>query len=68
MVAHGWRSIALTNGQEQLGANYEIIQRQMGHLVGDKVRKAYDHSRMLKERKEFLENWGNLLVKQGLLL
>ena len=68
MVAHGWRSIALTNGQEKLGANFEIIQRQMGHLVGDKVRKAYDHSRMLKERKEFLENWGNLLVKQGLLL
>jgi len=68
MVAHGWRSIALTNGQEKLGVNYEIIQRQMGHLVGDKVRRAYDHSRMLKERKEFLENWGNLLVKQGLLL
>ena len=68
MVAHGWRSIALTNGQEKLGANPEIIQRQMGHLVGDKVRKAYDHSRMLKERKEFLENWGNLLVKQGLII
>ena len=67
MVAHGWRSIVLTNGQEKLGANFEIIQRQMCHLVGDKVRKAYDHSRMLKERKEFLENWGNLF-KQGLLL
>tara|TARA_Y100000589_G_scaffold175229_1_gene166314 strand:- start:237 stop:359 length:123 start_codon:yes stop_codon:yes gene_type:complete len=40
----------------------------MGHLIGDKVRKAYDHFRMLKERKEFLENWGNLLVKQGLIL
>ena len=38
----------------------------MGHLVGDKVRKAYDHSRMLKERKVFLKNWGILLVKQGL--
>ena len=40
----------------------------MGHLVVDKVRRAYDHSKMLKERKELLENWGNLLVKQGLLL
>ena len=40
----------------------------MSHLVGDKVRRACDHSKMLKERKEFLENWGNLLVKQGLLL
>ena len=68
MVAHGWRSIALTNGQEKLGANFEIIQRQMGHLVGDKVRQAYDHSRLLKERKGFLEKWGNLLVEHGLLL
>ena len=67
MVAHDWRSIALTNGQEKLGTNFEIIQRQMGHLVGDKVRKPYDHSRILK-KKEFLENWGILLVKQGLLL
>ena len=68
MVAHGWRSIALTNGQEKLGANFEIIQRQMGHLVGDKVRQAYDRSRLLKERKGFLESWGNLLVANGLLL
>ena len=45
-------------------ANFEIIQRQMGHLVGDKVRRAYDHSKMLK-KKEFLENWGKLLVNQG---
>ena len=68
MVAHGWRTIALTNGQEQLGADYEIIQRQMGHLVGDKVRQAYDKSRMLKERKDFLDKWGDLLVKKGLSL
>ena len=68
MVAHGWRTIALTNGQEKLGADYEIIQRQMGHLVGDKVRQAYDKSRMLKERKDFLDKWGDLLVKKGLSL
>ena len=48
------------------GINYEIIQRQMGHLLGDKVRKAYDNSLMLKERKKYLEEWGNLLVQTGL--
>ena len=66
MVAHGWRSVALTEGQNILGINYEIIQRQMGHLLGDKVRKAYDNSLMLKERKKYLEEWGNLLVQTGL--
>ena len=40
----------------------------MGHLVGDKVRQAYDKSRMLKERKDFLDKWGDLLVKKGLSL
>ena len=38
----------------------------MGHLIGDKVRKAYDKSLMLEERREFLEQWCELLVKNGL--
>ena len=66
LVAHGWRSTALTAGQEILGEDSEIIQRQMGHLLGDKVRKAYDKSIMLERRKKFLENWGNLLIQNGL--
>ena len=53
--AHGWRSLPLTAGQEVLKAPHDIIQRQMGHLIGDKVRKAYDKSLMLEERRDFLE-------------
>ena len=64
--AHGWRSLPLTAGQEVLKAPHDIIQRQMGHLIGDKVRKAYDKSLMLEERREFLEQWCALLVKKGL--
>ena len=64
--AHGWRSLPLTAGQEVLKAPHDIIQRQMGHLIGDKVRKAYDKSLMLEERRDFLEQWCKLLVKNGL--
>ena len=64
--AHGWRSLPLTAGQEVLKAPHDIIQRQMGHLIGDKVRKAYDKSLMLEERRDFLEQWCELLVKNGL--
>ena len=64
--AHGVRSIALTVGQDLLKTDHEIIQRQMGHLVGDKVRQAYDRSEMLPERREFLEKWCSLLVEKGL--
>ena len=63
---HVWRSLLLTAGQEALKAPHDIIQRQMGHLIGDKVRKAYDKSLMLEERRDFLEQWCKLLVKNGL--
>ncbi len=38
----------------------------MGQLIGDKVRKAYDMSLMLEERRDFLEQWCALLKKNGL--
>ena len=66
LTAHGWRSVPLTAGQEVLKVNHEIIQRQMGHLIGDKVRRAYDESLMLEERREFMYRWSQLLVEKGL--
>ena len=64
--AHGWRLLPLTAGQEVLKAHHEIMQRQMGHLIGDKVRKAYDKSLMMEDRRDFLEQWCKFLVKNGL--
>ena len=66
LVAHGWRSVALTNGIEQLKTPKEVIKRQMGHLPDNKVDKAYDKSQMLVERREFLNKWCDLLEKNGL--
>ena len=64
--AHGWRSVALTNGIEQLKTPKEVIKKQMGHLPDNKVDQAYDKSLMLEERKVFLEKWCDLLEKNGL--
>ena len=64
--AHGWRSVALTNGIDQLREDKEVIKKQMGHLPDNKVDQAYDKSEMLERRREFLEKWGDLLVKNGL--
>lgn len=66
LTAHGWRSVPLTVGQDILKVSHEIIQRQMGHLIGDKVRKAYDRSLMLDERRKFMNEWSGLLIEQGL--
>lgn len=50
-TAHGLRRTALTAGQDVLGMSAEVIQRQMSHAVGDKVRQTYDDSSLLDERR-----------------
>ena len=47
-------------------APHDTIQRQIGHLIGDKARKAYEESLTLEERREFQEQERALLVKKGL--
>ena len=64
--AHGVRSIPLTIGQDILGFKPEVIQRQLAHAIGDKVRQAYDRSTLLKERREFMIAWSDYLLNQGL--
>lgn len=66
LVGHGVRSIALTEGQQVLKFPAEVIQRQMAHVVGDKVRQAYDQSQMLDERRKFMVSWCDALLAQGL--
>ena len=66
-TAHGFRHLALTAGQEVLKVDHEIIQRQMAHSFGDKIRGYYDKSQMLTERKDFMIAWCDALVEQGLI-
>jgi hypothetical protein len=66
--AHGIRSIPLTVGQEVLGFSAEIIQRQMAHAIGDKIRQAYDRAQMLDERRRFMVAWCDALLAQGLTI
>ena len=66
LTAHGWRSVALTAGQDVLGFSAELIQRQLSHAIGDKVRQAYDHSTQLDERRKFMVAWCDALLFQGM--
>jgi len=67
LTAHAIRAIPLTVGQEVLGFESEIIQRQMAHIVGDKVRQAYDRSKFFEERRAFMVAWCDALTSQGLV-
>jgi len=64
--AHGWRSVATTAGVDVLGFDYEVIEKCLGHLPKEEVRKAYDKSLRLEERRDFMNQWNSLLVKKGL--
>jgi len=64
--AHGVRAIPMTAGQEVLGFPPELIQRQLSHSIGDKVRQAYDRSEMLNERRKFMVSWCDALLAQGM--
>lgn len=66
--AHGWRRTARTQAVDLLGVEKDIIKRQMGWIPEDKVEKAYDQSLRLKGRREFLDQWCDLLIKTGLEL
>jgi len=47
-------------------SSVEVIQRQMAHAIGDKIRQAYDRSQMLEERRRFMVSWCDALLAQGL--
>ena len=66
-TAHGLRHLALTAGQEVLKVDLEIIQRQMAHTFGDKIRGFYDKRQMMEERREFMVAWSDALVEKGLI-
>ena len=65
-TAHGLRQLPATAGQDVLKTPYEIIQRQLAHAVGNKIRQAYDKSQMLEERRDFMNKWCSELVHLGL--
>ena len=65
--AHGWRQVPTTAGQEVLKVHRDIIKRQLGHLIGDKIFQAYDsQTQMLDERRKFMDAWCDALLKAGL--
>ena len=66
-TALGFTHFALTSGQEVLKVDHEIIQRQMAHTFGDKIRGSYDTSQMMEERRDFMVAWSDALVEQGLI-
>ena len=60
MTAHGFRAMASTTLYE-LGYSSDLIERQLAHVVGNDVRRAYDRSENLPERRAMIQHYANHL-------
>jgi len=71
ICAHGFRAMASTLLNEQ-GYPSDVIDRQLAHVPGNKVRAAYNRAEYLPERRKMMDAWAEYLdelrIKAGLLV
>jgi integrase len=60
MVGHGWRTVFSTFLNE-FGCNPDAIERQLAHVLKDKVRAAYNRSDYFELRVEMMQVWADML-------
>lgn len=64
LVAHGLRSIAST-ALNEAGFNPDVIEAALAHSDKNEVRRAYNRSTYLVQRKELMEWWGERVSSEG---
>ena len=60
LTTHGFRHIASTFLNE-LGWPPDAIERQLAHVEGNRVRRAYNHAEYLDVRREMMQAWADWL-------
>lgn len=60
LVAHGLRSIASTDMNEH-GWNADIIESALAHIDKNEVRRAYNRSTYLSQRRELMSWWAEIV-------
>ena len=60
-VFHGFRSSFSTLAREKLRLDNDLIEVQLGHIEGNKVKAAYDRSQRLEERRELMQVWSEYI-------
>ncbi|EFO2125191.1 integrase domain-containing protein [Escherichia coli] len=63
LVAHGLRSIASTSLNEA-GFNPDVIEASLAHTDKNEVRRAYNRSTYLEQRKELVVWWGGFVYRK----
>jgi integrase len=58
-TVHGFRSSASTFLNEELRFPPDVIERQLAHVDGNKVRAIYNRAEYLPERKKMMQQWAD---------
>jgi integrase len=61
MTVHGFRAIARTILDEELGFRPDFIEHQLAHTVRDPNGRAYNRTAHLKERRTMMQTWSDYL-------
>ena len=63
MSGHGFRAMARTILDEELGFRPEYIEHQLAHAVRDPNGRAYNRTVHLEERRKMMQDWADYLDK-----
>ena len=63
MTGHGFRAMARTILDEELGFRPEYIEHQLAHAVRDPNGRAYNRTVHLEERRKMMQEWADFLDK-----
>lgn len=61
MTGHGFRAMARTILDEQLGYRPDFIEHQLAHAVRDPNGRAYNRTAHLAERRKMMQGWADYL-------
>ena len=61
IVGHGFRAMARTILDEQLGFRPDIVEQQLAHAVRDPQGRAYNRTAHLAERRRMMQVWADYL-------
>lgn len=60
LAAHGFRGTASTHLHE-LGFNSDVVEKQLAHVPGNKVKAIYSDAQYVPERTEMMQKWADYL-------
>ena len=69
ITGHGFRAMARTILNEELGIHADVIEHQLAHKVADNLGTAYNRTKFIAQRKKMMQQWADYLdsLKQNVI-